>query len=207
MSSSFDHKAYYEEEGDNDIYYDEEEAYGYEDGENGDEYEYGEQSNEDGDDGVYYDEEEGYGYEDGENDDEYDYEEQTYHNEDCDDGVYFDEEEGYDYEDGENGEEQANYNEDCDDGVYFDKEEGYGSEENISINNGFVKEKVTFMVMDDLVIQPFTFTSMIEVVNKFNIKEIREMIVELGMNEGIKLLKASLESKMVLTSIFVNKEY
>ncbi|KAL5055398.1 hypothetical protein RYX36_036080 [Vicia faba] len=192
-----------------------------EDGEKGDDYYYyydEEQAkdNEDGNDGVYFDEEEGYDYNYGESSDVYYYEKYPNDNEDGDDGVYFDEEEGYGYEDGENGddydyEEHANYNynEDGDDGVYFDDEESHGSEdgENTSNNNGFVKEKVTFLVMDDLVIQPFTCSSMIEIVKKFNTKETREMIVEFGMNEGIKLLKASLESKMVLTSVFVNKEY
>ncbi|CAI8601591.1 unnamed protein product [Vicia faba] len=77
------------------------------------------------------------------------------------------------------------------------------------IPNGFVKDVVTFMVMDDLVIQPMSTVSSITLLNKFNIKEIgtlQEKNVEMGMDEGIKLLKASLQSKMVLTSVFIKKQ-
>ncbi|XP_045790413.1 uncharacterized protein LOC123885187 [Trifolium pratense] len=76
------------------------------------------------------------------------------------------------------------------------------------IHNGFVKDVVTFMVMDDLVIQPMSTISSITLLNKFNVKEIgtlQEKVVEMGMEEGIKLLKASLQSKMVLTSVFIKK--
>ncbi|XP_045818075.1 uncharacterized protein LOC123910840 [Trifolium pratense] len=82
------------------------------------------------------------------------------------------------------------------------------AEENTSsILNGFVKNNATFLVMDDLVIQPVT--SVIDVVNKFNLSKIsslQDMVVELGLDEGIKLLKASLQSKKVLTSVFLKKE-
>ncbi|PNX76579.1 hypothetical protein L195_g032532 [Trifolium pratense] len=86
-------------------------------------------------------------------------------------------------------------------GNYVDKE--------YTIKNGFVKD-VTFIVMDDLVIQPMQALPGITILNKFNIKDIgtlKEMVVELGVDEGIKLLKASLQSKMVLTSVFLKKEY
>lgn len=49
--------------------------------------------------------------------------------------------------------------------------------ENNSIKSGFVKDIVTFMVMDDLVIHPMSTISSITLLNKFNIK------VELGMDE------------------------
>ncbi|BFG38125.1 hypothetical protein CerSpe_243990 [Prunus speciosa] len=42
--------------------------------------------------------------------------------------------------------------------------------------------------------------------NKFNVKEVgtlEERIVHLGMDEGLKLLKASLESNAVLTNVFL----
>jgi hypothetical protein len=58
------------------------------------------------------------------------------------------------------------------------------AEENTLTHEGFVKNKVTFLVMDDLVIQPLT--SIIEVVNKFNLPKIsalQEMVVELGLDE------------------------
>ncbi|KAJ1400191.1 hypothetical protein SESBI_29751 [Sesbania bispinosa] len=45
-------------------------------------------------------------------------------------------------------------------------------QENISIKNGFVKEIATFMVMDDLVVEPMSTISSITLLNKFNVKEI-----------------------------------
>ncbi|WJX21665.1 hypothetical protein P8452_11066 [Trifolium repens] len=65
------------------------------------------------------------------------------------------------------------------------------------------------MVMDDLLIQPMPPLSALTILNRSNIKEFgtfQEMVVDLGMDEGIKLLKASLQSKMVLTSVFLKKD-
>jgi hypothetical protein len=62
----------------------------------------------------------------------------------------------------------------------------YVGEKYISIKNGFVTDLVTFIVMDDLVIQPMPALSGIAILNKFNIKEIgtlKEMVVELGVDE------------------------
>ncbi|MBA0665280.1 hypothetical protein Goklo_005162, partial [Gossypium klotzschianum] len=45
--------------------------------------------------------------------------------------------------------------------------------------------------------------------NKFNVTDVgalREKVVDLGMNEALRLLKASLESKTVLTSVFLGKK-
>ncbi|WJX21675.1 hypothetical protein P8452_11074 [Trifolium repens] len=78
---------------------------------------------------------------------------------------------------------------------------------------GTVVKCVTYMVMDDLVIHPlFSAISMIDLLNsKFNIKDItalQEKVVEFGVNEGIKLIEACMQSnsKMILTSVFLNKE-
>ncbi|CAK8574323.1 unnamed protein product [Lathyrus sativus] len=82
-------------------------------------------------------------------------------------------------------------------------------DDNTLSQNGFVKDVITFMVMDDLVIQPMSTISSITMLNKFNVKEVgtlQEKIVEMGMDEGIKLLKASLQSKTVLTSVFIKKD-
>ncbi|KAH7841065.1 hypothetical protein Vadar_025117 [Vaccinium darrowii] len=71
---------------------------------------------------------------------------------------------------------------------------------------GFVKGVVTYMVMDDLVVTPMSTISGITVLNKFNVKEVgalEERVVDFGMPEGLKLLKASLHSKTVLTSVFL----
>ncbi|WVY92817.1 hypothetical protein V8G54_031905 [Vigna mungo] len=72
--------------------------------------------------------------------------------------------------------------------------------------SGFVKEVVTYMVMDDLIIQPMSSISSITLLNKFNIKEVgvlQEKVVELDMNQGVNILKASLQSKTVLTDVFL----
>lgn len=55
-----------------------------------------------------------------------------------------------------------------------------------NIKSGFVKDVVTFMVMDDLVIEPMSTISSITLLNKFNVKEIgtlQEKVVEMGMDE------------------------
>jgi hypothetical protein len=55
-----------------------------------------------------------------------------------------------------------------------------------NIKCGFVKDVITFMVMDDLVIQPMSTISSITLLNKFNVKEIgtlQEKVVEMGMDE------------------------
>ncbi|KAK2405610.1 hypothetical protein QL285_054828 [Trifolium repens] len=70
-------------------------------------------------------------------------------------------------------------------------------------------DDVTFLVMDDLLIQPMsTVSSTVTLLNNLIIKEIgtfQEKVVEMGMDEGITLLKASLQSKMVLTSVFIKE--
>jgi len=56
----------------------------------------------------------------------------------------------------------------------------------ISVKNGFVKDVVNFMVMDDLLIQPIPAFSGIAILNQFNNKDIgtlQEMVVELGVDE------------------------
>ncbi|WJX15423.1 hypothetical protein P8452_05572 [Trifolium repens] len=92
---------------------------------------------------------------------------------------------------------------------YMSSEVSYIGNGASNIKNGFVKDDVTFLVMDDLLIQPMsTVSSTITLLDNLNIKEIgtfQEKVVEMGMNEGIKLLKASLQSKMVLTSVFIKE--
>ncbi|KAL1343259.1 hypothetical protein HN51_029674 [Arachis hypogaea] len=73
-------------------------------------------------------------------------------------------------------------------------------------NNGFVKEVITYMIMDNLLIQPMSTISGITMLNQFNVKDVgvlKETVVQLGMKEGLKLLKASIESQMVLTTVFL----
>ncbi|XP_058183424.1 uncharacterized protein LOC131301257 [Rhododendron vialii] len=71
---------------------------------------------------------------------------------------------------------------------------------------GFVKGVVSYMVMDDLVVTPVSTISAITMLNKFNVKDVgalEERVVHFGMPEGLKLLKASLHSKKVLTSVIL----
>ncbi|XP_054785733.1 uncharacterized protein LOC129292198 [Prosopis cineraria] len=72
--------------------------------------------------------------------------------------------------------------------------------------DGFVKEAVTYTIMDDLVVLPTSPISCHASLNKFNIKDIssiQEMVVEFGIQEAIQLLEASLQSRNVLTSVFL----
>ncbi|KAL5569141.1 hypothetical protein UlMin_025716 [Ulmus minor] len=73
---------------------------------------------------------------------------------------------------------------------------------------GFVKGVVTYMIMDDLEVKPMSTICSIPMLNKFNVKEVgalEERTVSLGMDEGLKLLKASLQTKNVLTYVFLGQ--
>ncbi|KAL8257588.1 hypothetical protein R6Q59_029629 [Mikania micrantha] len=72
---------------------------------------------------------------------------------------------------------------------------------------GFVKEVVTYMVMDDLEVKPMSTISSITLINKFGVKDmsqLEEKTVSFGKDEGLKLLKASLKTDQVLTTIFTH---
>ncbi|KAK8510273.1 hypothetical protein V6N13_103865 [Hibiscus sabdariffa] len=71
------------------------------------------------------------------------------------------------------------------------------------------KGVATYMVMDDFSVEPLSALSSFTMLNKFSIKRVgalQERVVHLGMNEGLKLLKVSLQSKSVLTSVFLGNE-
>ncbi|KAI9157610.1 hypothetical protein LWI28_025161 [Acer negundo] len=73
-------------------------------------------------------------------------------------------------------------------------------------SGGFVKGVVTYMVMDNLEVKPMSTISSITLLNSFNVQNVgslEEKTVDLGVDEGLKLLKASLECKNVLTSVFL----
>lgn len=78
-----------------------------------------------------------------------------------------------------------------------------------SSRDGCVKGVTTYMIMDDLEVRPTSAISGVIMLNKFGIKDIaalEEKVVDVGMEEGVELLKASLHSKAVLTEVFlVNK--
>lgn len=75
---------------------------------------------------------------------------------------------------------------------------------------GYVKDFVTYMIMDDLEVKPLMSTiSSITLLNRFGVKDISALevkVVELGMNEGVKLLRESLNSSSVLTNVFLGKK-
>ncbi|KAL6202528.1 hypothetical protein ACLB2K_026236 [Fragaria x ananassa] len=67
----------------------------------------------------------------------------------------------------------------------------------------------TYMIMDDLEVKPISSISCITLCNRFNVKDIgtlEEKAVDLGMNEGLRLLKESLQSKSVLSNVFLEKQ-
>ncbi|KAK7849095.1 uncharacterized protein LOC112011738 [Quercus suber] len=71
---------------------------------------------------------------------------------------------------------------------------------------GYVKGVVTYMVMDDLVVKPMSTISSMTLLNRFNVKDVgalEEKVVDLGIDEGVKLLKASIRSKSALTDVFL----
>nr|GMC96035.1 DUF674 domain-containing protein [Ipomoea batatas] len=73
---------------------------------------------------------------------------------------------------------------------------------------GFVKGVVTYMVTDDLKVMPHSTISTITVLNDFNIKDFGSVEVKdvrLGVDEGLKVLKAALHTDSVLTAVFLGK--
>ncbi|XP_019151706.1 PREDICTED: uncharacterized protein LOC109148275 isoform X2 [Ipomoea nil] len=73
---------------------------------------------------------------------------------------------------------------------------------------GFVKGVVTYMVTDDLKVMPHSTISTITVYNDFNIKDFRSVEVKdvrVGVDEGLKVLKAALHTDSVLTIAFLGK--
>ncbi|KAG6644052.1 hypothetical protein I3843_08G028300 [Carya illinoinensis] len=80
------------------------------------------------------------------------------------------------------------------------------SENKESGNFSFVKEIVPYMVMDDLRMKPMSSNTFITLLNEYNLKDvgaIEEKVVALGMDECVKLIKAALQSKTVLTDVFL----
>ncbi|KAK9282975.1 hypothetical protein L1049_011200 [Liquidambar formosana] len=74
---------------------------------------------------------------------------------------------------------------------------------------GYVKGLFTYMVMDDLSVMPVSVIAGIGVLNKCNVKEfdaLEEKKVEFGIDEGLQLLKASLQSKAALTYVFLGEK-
>ncbi|KAF6143038.1 hypothetical protein GIB67_041106 [Kingdonia uniflora] len=70
----------------------------------------------------------------------------------------------------------------------------------------FVKGPATFMITDDLVVIPFSFTSCISLLEKENISmdNVDAQVVSIGRKEALILLEAALTSKNALTTAFIN---
>ncbi|KAK1661622.1 hypothetical protein QYE76_049781 [Lolium multiflorum] len=71
---------------------------------------------------------------------------------------------------------------------------------------GFVQGVVTYTVTDSLTVTPMSAISSMALLNSFAIKDfgaLQEKTVRLGSVEGLAILKASLQSKTVLTDVFL----
>ncbi|KAM0903876.1 hypothetical protein ACQ4PT_018399 [Festuca glaucescens] len=74
---------------------------------------------------------------------------------------------------------------------------------------GFVQGIVTYTVMDDLTVTPMSSISGITLLNAFAVEDLsalQEKTVQLDCNEGLEILKASLQSKTVLSDVFLGKK-
>lgn len=72
-----------------------------------------------------------------------------------------------------------------------------------------MKGVVTYMVMDNLEVKPMSTISALTLINKFHVKDVSSLVekqVEVGFNEGMAILKASFESRFVLTTVFLVKK-
>ncbi|XAR60573.1 hypothetical protein NMG60_11034002 [Bertholletia excelsa] len=74
---------------------------------------------------------------------------------------------------------------------------------------GYVKEAVTYMVMDDLTVKPISPLSPISAITLLNslsvtdLGRVEGMIVNFDMPKALKLLKTSFASRTVLTDVFL----
>nr|XP_043617679.1 uncharacterized protein LOC122589448 [Erigeron canadensis] len=76
--------------------------------------------------------------------------------------------------------------------------------------NGYVKEVVTYMVMDDLVMNPMSTISSIALINSFGVmdlSQLQELEVSFGRYEALKLLMTSLKTDKVLSTLFLNNHH
>ncbi|XP_047331659.1 uncharacterized protein LOC124935257 [Impatiens glandulifera] len=74
----------------------------------------------------------------------------------------------------------------------------------IAILKGYVK----YIVMDNLLVKPISSMSRICLLKDFNVKDlgnVHEIVVDLGFDEGLMILKAAMEGESVFTSVFLQK--
>ncbi|KAM0851637.1 hypothetical protein ACQ4PT_052321 [Festuca glaucescens] len=68
---------------------------------------------------------------------------------------------------------------------------------------GYVKEVVSYLVMDDLTVEPMSTISAIMLLkNSTDCSALEELTVDLGHKEAVLLLKAALEATTALTDVF-----
>nr|KAJ0190326.1 hypothetical protein LSAT_V11C800441690 [Lactuca sativa] len=73
-----------------------------------------------------------------------------------------------------------------------------------ALDGGYVKDVVTYMVMDNLVVKPMSTISTITLINNFvvnDLSQLEEKTLTFGKDEALKLLKASLMTDQVLTTL------
>ncbi|TVU46760.1 hypothetical protein EJB05_06318 [Eragrostis curvula] len=77
-----------------------------------------------------------------------------------------------------------------------------------STGKGFVQDIMTYTVLDNLKVTPMSAISSITLLNTFAVdfSALQEKTVQLGYNEGVEILRASLQSKTVLTDVFLGKK-
>ncbi|KAH7525536.1 hypothetical protein ACOSP7_032663 [Xanthoceras sorbifolium] len=71
--------------------------------------------------------------------------------------------------------------------------------------DGFLKGLVTYVVMDNLEFMPMSSKMFVSLLNNFDVKDVsalEEIEIKFDTEEGLKLLKLSLECKTVLTSFY-----
>ncbi|KAG8046057.1 hypothetical protein GUJ93_ZPchr0008g11425 [Zizania palustris] len=77
------------------------------------------------------------------------------------------------------------------------------------VAKGFVQGIVTYTVMDDLTVSPMSSISSIALLNTFAVTDLaalQERTVQLDYAEGLAILKASMQSKTVLTDVFAGEK-
>ncbi|KAF5742650.1 hypothetical protein HS088_TW09G00701 [Tripterygium wilfordii] len=65
------------------------------------------------------------------------------------------------------------------------------------------------MIMDDLEVKPLSTVSIISLLSEVNVKDVgvvQEKEINLSMDEGLKMLKASFMTQTVLTHVFLGGE-
>ncbi|KAL5733311.1 hypothetical protein ACOSQ2_033003 [Xanthoceras sorbifolium] len=75
----------------------------------------------------------------------------------------------------------------------------------VAVEGGFLKGLATYIVIDNLEFMPLSTKMFVSLLKKSGVKDldaVDEIEVDLGVEEGLKLLKLSLESKTILTSFY-----